>query len=158
MSVASGRSPRWIANAEKDEGPSHPDTFLSCRSYVNPRCFFAALLIIDHLITIHYTLPILPTLPLRRCLSALSEGIIPAPREVVSEQIKRKGEKERDGVRQQAREGNFFFPPRPATDGHLHIGPLIDKHTGGALRNEGPLPSFNVPLSFIFSTWTAIVR
>lgn len=29
---------------------------LSCQSYVNPRCFFAALLIIDHLITIHYTL------------------------------------------------------------------------------------------------------
>lgn len=52
-----GKIPRWIAQAEKDEGPLHPDTFLSCRSYVNPRCFFAALLIIDHLITIHYTLP-----------------------------------------------------------------------------------------------------
>lgn len=52
-----GEIPRWIAEAEKDEGPLHPDTFLSCRSYVNPRCFFAALLIIDHLITIHYTLP-----------------------------------------------------------------------------------------------------
>lgn len=53
-----GEIPRWIAERpEKDEGPSYPDTFLSCRSYVNPRCFFAALLIIDHLITIHYTPP-----------------------------------------------------------------------------------------------------
>lgn len=84
-----GEIPRRIAKAEKDEGPSHPDTFLSCRSYVNPRCFFAALLIIDHLITIHYTFPILPTLPLRSCFSVLSEGIIPAPREVASEQIER---------------------------------------------------------------------
>jgi len=88
-------------------------------------------------------------------LSVLSESIIPERSGIGTDREK---DKERDGEKQQAREGNFFFPPRSATDGHLHIGPLIDKHTGGALRNEGPLPSFNVPLSFIFSTWTTIVR
>lgn len=142
---------------EKDEGPSHPDTFLSCRSYVNPRCFFAALLIIDHLITIHYTLPILPTLPLTFLLERTVGGHYSCT-ERSGIGTDKENEREKDGEKQQAREGNFFFPLRSATDGHLHIGPLIDKHTGGALRNEGPLPSFNVPLSFIFSTWTAIVR
>jgi len=85
--------------------------------------------------------------------SVLSESIIPTPGEGTPNT-----DKERERGRQQAREGNFFFPPRSATDGHLHIGPLIDKHTGGALRNEGPLPSFDVSLSFIFSMWTAIVH
>lgn len=119
--------------------------------------FFAALLIIDHLITIHYTLPILPTLPLAFLLERTVGGhYFHTERSGIG--TDREKERERDGKRQRAREGNFFFPPRPATDGHLHIGPLIDKHTGGALRNEGPLPSFNVPLSCIFSTWTAIVR
>lgn len=54
--------------------PSHPDTLHSCQSYVNPRCFFAALLIIDHLITIHYT-------PLFLLWYTVREGIIRAPRE-----------------------------------------------------------------------------
>lgn len=110
-----GEIPRWIANTEKDEGPSHPDTFLSCRSYVNPRCFFAAFLIIDHLITIHYTLPFLPTLPLCSCLSVLSEGIIPAPREVVSGQIERKREKETERGSRRERETFSFRRARRRT-------------------------------------------
>lgn len=47
-------------NEEEGRSPSPSGIsgiqLLSCQSYVNPRCFFAALLIIDHLITIHYTL------------------------------------------------------------------------------------------------------
>lgn len=108
------------------------------RWYVNPRCFFfAALLIIDHLITIHYSSPLLYS---RFCLSPLALHFLLCCQIALflhweKEQTERKKETEHT-----AREGNFFFLSRSTTDGHLHIGPLIDKHTGGALRNEGPPP------------------
>lgn len=116
MSVALGRSRVGSRMQKRTKAPSHPDTFLSCRSYVNPRCFFAVLLIIDHLITIHYTLPILPLAPplLRSCLNVLSEGIIPAPREAASEQIERRREREKETKRGSRRErGKLFLSAAP---------------------------------------------
>lgn len=102
-----GEIARWIAEAEKDEGPLHPDTFLSCRSYVNPRCFFAALLIIDHLITIHYTLP--TSFLLQRTVgghySCTEKSSIGTDRDK---------ERERDRVREAAGErGKLFLPAAP---------------------------------------------
>lgn len=99
--------PRWIAEAEKDEGPLHPDTFLSCRSYVNPRCFFAALLIIDHLITIHYTLPT-PFLLQRtvgRHYSCTEKSSIGTDRDK-----EREGEREREAAGER---GKLFLPAAP---------------------------------------------
>lgn len=123
-------------NEEEGRSPSPSGIsgiqLLSCQSYVNPRCFFAALLIIDHLITIHYTLspPFFFSSLWYTVERERRSVLFVHPRETESEQ----------------REGNFFFFavawPR---DDHLHIGlppssTLIDKYTGGAPRNEGPPP------------------
>lgn len=65
--LGSSRTPSVSSEREEERREKRERTYRSpfririrlrsCQSYVNPRCFFAALLIIDHLITIHYTLP-----------------------------------------------------------------------------------------------------
>lgn len=100
-------------NEEEGRSPSPSGIsgiqLLSCQSYVNPRCFFAALLIIDHLITIHYTLspPFFFSSLWYTVERERRSVLFVHPRETESEQ----------------REGNFFFFavawPR---DDHLHIG------------------------------------